>query len=141
MVVVSKNFVSDEDLTRLQDWARKLIKDEKLAEILDAVIIEKDFINKGEGQISQGGIEFWKGELQRTENCLGDNPLVLDNILKSGIALYGPQASKIILPLSEERMQNAIKKELKELRNGLNTHFENDMGYRYYFISLSLIHI
>jgi hypothetical protein len=62
--------------------------------------IKKDFINKGEGQISQGGIEFWKGELQRTENCLGDNPLVLDNILKSGIALYGPQASKIILPLS-----------------------------------------
>lgn len=133
-LIVVKRSIDDGQLAKLQDWAAQLMQEEKCAEKFDAVIVTTETINAGDGSGSQGGIEFWKGELQWTDNCLGDNPLVLDTVLKSGQCLYGPPATEVIQAVPTEKIVNALKQEIGSLEDGLENHFD-DMGWRYYAIT------
>jgi predicted nucleotidyltransferase len=134
LVVIVENKINDNEFARLENWAKNLLKTEILAQIFDAVIVEKNAINFGTGNGSGGGIEFWKGKINWTDNCLGDNPIVLDNILKTGVTIYGVEPSEIINPVPREKILNAIKKELRELNDGMSKHFDTDLKFRYYVV-------
>lgn len=133
-LVVLRTDVDDEGLLRLSEWAAVVMREEACAEKFDAVFVTLPNLNSGDGTSSHGGIEFWKGTLQRTQNCLGDNPLVLDMIRKTGVSLYGPSAQEMVHPVSHERLVNALQKEVHELQEGIQKHFD-DLGWRYYAIT------
>ncbi len=134
VLVILQSDVSEEVFSQLKTLASILIKEEESAEKLDATFVTVENVNRGDGTASQGGIEFWKGTLQKIENSLGDNPLVLDMVRKTSLCLYGSDAAAVINPVSRERVVNALKKELRELRDGMAQHF-NDLGWRYYTIT------
>ncbi len=134
LVVVTKISITDKELLSLEVWTQELLAKEPLAEVLDAVFIEQSALNFGDGSSSKGGIEFWKGKINRTKNSLGDNPIVLDNIINGGMVVYGPHPSEIINPITRDKIINAINKELVELKMGVEAHF-NDLKWRYYCVS------
>lgn len=134
VLVVVRHQINAETLSTLQKWAESIVKLEKYAGKLDAAFVSLDTINASDGTTSCGGIEFWKGIVQKIDNSLGDNPLVLDTVRKVGISLFGPPAEDLIHPVSREKILNSLKKELRELRAGVTLHF-NDIGWRYYAIT------
>lgn len=134
VLIVLRSDVDDKTISHLKKWADTVLQQEVYAAKLDAVFIAQEYINSGDGTTSQGCLEFWKGQVQKTGNCLGDNPLVLDMIRKTGVCLVGPAAQEVIEPISGEKINNALQKELHAIQNGLQKHFD-DLGWRYYAIS------
>lgn len=133
-LVVLQNDIDDQTLQKLKNWASQLLTKESLAKKIDTVFITQEKINSGDDIVSQGGIEFWQNTLQRTDDCLGDNPIVLDTVRKTGVRLYGPQADEVINPITREEIINTLQQETIKLKNNLHKNF-SDLGWRYYVIT------
>lgn len=135
ILVVTKDKASTSEYAKLQKWSRVLLKEEPLSHIIDAYFATIDDIKNNDGRKSYGGLEFWKNELTWTTNGLGDNPIVIEAVLRTGRRLYGQDLSDVIEPVSNERIKNAIIKELTELEAGIYGEKFNDPDYRRYVIS------
>lgn len=135
VIVVVQSEIPESESQQLGEWGQKLSANEELAQYLDLAFVEKSSLLTTDGTYSKGGIEFYKGKIERSDNTIGDNLLVWDSILQTGQTLFGLSPREIMASVPHSYIQQTMKRELGQIVKMIDNHFEDDLKSRYYAIT------